>query len=394
MQTRNIIQKWFQTGLRELEDKHLTRILSPLKKSPQGFLDQKNKVLLDFASNDYLNLAGDERIRHAASEAAKVGGGSASASRLVTGTRESHIRLEDKLAKWTKREEALIFGTGYQTNIGVVQTLVGRNDTIFIDKFAHASLVDGSILSRAKIKRFKHNDLEHLETRLVAEGKNRKDSEKFLIITESIFSMDGDSPNFSKLSSLAAKFDCLLLVDEAHSFGVAGENGSGFMTEIKENRDLTLVTGTFSKSLASFGGFVCCSSLLKRYLTSKARSFIFSTAPPPACLAAAESALEICKEEKILGSNLLKLSGDFRELLQSAGFETMTSTSQIIPVLIGTSEKAVIASTKMKELGVMVAAMRTPTVPEGQARLRFSVNLKHDKTALNLAKSELEKVLS
>ena len=230
----------FETGLKELEEKHLTRILSPLEKKSGKLVDLEKRELLDFASNDYLNLANNPEVVDAASKALKILGASSSASRLVTGTSHKHVELEQGLAHWTRREEALIFGTGYQTNTGTIQALVGRHDSIFIDKYAHASLVDGSLLSRANIFRFKHNDMAHLKKLLETQSKKRRAAEKFIVITESIFSMDGDSPDFNDLVALSAKYESLLLVDEAHSFGITGDCGSGSMSAIDKHKDLTL----------------------------------------------------------------------------------------------------------------------------------------------------------
>lgn len=378
---------YFSTELQSLEKDFLKRVLSPIGRADDGSYLITGERHLDLASNDYLGLSFHPEVIQASKEATSHFGSSSSASRLVTGTLELHEALEQKCASWMGFDSALVAGSGYHVNVGVLSSLLNRNDFVFLDKLAHASLIDGAMLSRAKTKRFLHNDLLSLERLLKSASLKRKTSDKFLIVTESIFSMDGDAADLEGIYSLALKYNALVLVDEAHSIGVFGENGAGVLSSFSKFKDITICTATFSKALASYGGLVCCSQDLKDYFISKMRSFIFSTASPPSTLAGASAAIDVIQKSKNLGSNLLKLSAWFSKELQSFGFDTMNSSSQIVPLLVGENQKTLNLATNLREKNILVGAMRSPSVPVSKSRLRFSLNLK-------ASRPELEEVLS
>lgn len=378
---------FFSSELKSLEKDFLKRTLSPLGRSSDGSYLLSGNSYLDLASNDYLGLSFHPQIIQSSKEAIINYGTSSSASRLVTGTLELHEELEQKCASWMGFDTALVAGSGYHVNVGVLSSLLKRNDFVFLDKLAHASLIDGAMLSKATAKRFLHNDLNSLEKLLKVASLKRKSSDKFLIVTESIFSMDGDIADLDGIYALALKYNSLVLVDEAHSLGVFGKNGSGVLYSYPKFKDITVCTATFSKSLASYGGLVCCSLKLREYLISKMRSFIFSTALPPASLAAASSAIDLISKSQNLGTSLLEESDWFRAELQNLGLDTMNSSSQIVPLLVGDNKRTLKLATILRDHKILVGAMRSPSVPMRKSRLRFSLNLK-------AAKTQLEEVIS
>jgi len=365
--------RWIGETLESLRSKSLYRELISRERREGLFYTEKEGEMRDFSSNDYLALSEHQEVKHAASEAVLEQGSSSSASRLVTGTFESHTQLEKKIASWIGTESCLIFGSGYHVNTGVIPALVGRNDLILADRLCHASIIDGAVLSRAKLKRFAHNDLAELESLLRMEREEREDI-RILVATESVFSMDGDSPDLRALSELAERFSAWLLVDEAHALGVFGEKGRGLLGEVGFDPNTTLITGTFSKALGSFGGLVCCSREFSELLINRARSFIYSTALPPASVAAADCSLNIIQNNR-LGDRLLENARYFRDSLKNEGLNTGIGDSHIVPVIVGESERALRLARKLREDGFLVSAMRAPTVPEGEARLRISLNL-------------------
>ncbi len=376
----NKTAEWIEEALSALSDRGLYRELNILDRRGGLFFrnqaqGQPSTVLKDFSSNDYLGLAENFEVKQAASEAALALGGSSSSSRLVTGSFEVHRQLEQKLATWLGTEACLVFGSGYHVNSGVIPALVGRNDRVFADQLCHASIIDGAILSRAQLKRYSHNDLDQLESLLAKASVEVSFKGRVLIATESVFSMDGDSPDLARLVEIAEKYNAILLVDEAHAIGVFGKRGQGLLAEVNYNPESTLVTATLSKALGSFGGLVCCSSKMSELLVNKARSFIYSTALPPASVAAADAALGLV-HESAPGVRLLSLASYLRKCLKDDGWEFGVGESHIVPLIIGASDRAVEVSSFLRENGFLVTAMRAPTVPEHLARLRISLNLK------------------
>lgn len=339
-----------------------------------GKFKLEGREVLNFSSNDYLDLGRHRHVMDCSREALDQYGIGSASSRLVTGTLPIHETLEARLAKEKGFEAALVFGSGYMANAGTIPVLAGREDVILADKLVHASMIDACRLSGAKLVRFAHNDVEALERRLeqVGDFAGRK-----LILTESVFSMDGDLAPLKEIAALARKHDAMLMVDEAHACGTFGPNGSGLIREHELESDVTVSMGTMSKAMAGYGGYVACSENLRKLLVHESRAFIFTTAPPPAVMGAALGVLDVFEASPRLGAILQANADYFRMLLNDAGLDTLQSRSQIIPIVIGENEKAVAVSMKLREQGIIASAIRPPTVPEGTARLRLSVTLAH-----------------
>ena len=366
-------EDWIQPILDEAEQQGLER-------SARVYPEAGGKILVDgrevlnFSSNDYLDLSRHRHVMERAREALDRYGVGSTASRLVTGTLPIHEELEERLAKEKGYPAALVFGTGYMANAGTIPLLAGRDDLILADKLVHASMIDACKLSGARLVRFAHNDAAALEQRLeqFADHARRK-----LIITESVFSMDGDIAPLSEITALGKKHGVMVMIDEAHSTGTFGPHGAGLIRELKLENDVTVSMGTMSKALAGFGGFVACSESLRKLLVNSSRAFIYTTAPPPPVIGAALGALDVLEASPNLG-NILQANADyFRTLLHEAGLDTLQSESQIIPIVIGDNEKAVAVSQKLRKEGIIAAAIRPPTVPAGSARLRISITLAH-----------------
>lgn len=329
---------------------------------------------LDFSSNDYLNLATHPRVIERARRALDEYGGGSKASRLVTGTLALHDELEQTIAAHKGYESALVYGTGYMANVGTISSLVGRNDLVLADKLVHASIIDAITLSRARLVRFKHNDTAHLETLL---QKHADFDGRVLVVTESVFSMDGDIAPLTAIAELSEQFGVMLMVDEAHSTGIFGEGGAGLIAAQHLQDKVNVSMGTLSKAMGGYGGYVAGSKPLRELLVHGARAFIYTTAPPPAQIGAALGAFEALAADPLMGKRLLENAAFFRSKLQAAGLDTLGSQSQIVPVLIGDNEKAVAVSMALRERGIIASAIRPPTVPAGTARLRLSVTLAH-----------------
>jgi len=326
--------------------------------------------MLDFSSNDYLGLSRHPRLLTAAAEAMSRYGTGAGSARLMGGNLELHRRLEAALALFKGREAALLFGSGYLANIGIIPALVGRHDQIFADRLSHASIYDGCRLAGARLHRFRHNDCNHLEELL---KQQRGGEGRALIVVESLYSMDGDLCPLAGVVELKERYGCLLLVDEAHATGLFGPNGAGLVAEAGLSRRVDLVMGTLGKALGSYGAYVAADREMIDYLINRARSFIFSTALPPAASAAALAALALMVEEPELRADLWNKVAFFKDQLTQAGIETELGPSQIIPLPVGQSAAAVLAAEKLRSRGLFVVAVRPPTVPSGTARLRLSV---------------------
>ena len=325
---------------------------------------------LNFSSNDYLNLSSHPLVKKRAIEAVEQFGTGAGGSRLMAGNLSIHGELEKKLAKITGMETALVFGSGFLTNMGVLTALSGRGDVIFSDKLNHASLIDGASASRAAVKRYRHCSVDHLSDLIHSDNSS---GQKF-IVTDSLFSMNGDIAPLMKLHKLARSEGCILVVDEAHAIGVFGKGG-GICKSLGIVPDI--ITGTLSKALGSYGGFAACSSATREYLVNRSRSFVYTTGLPPAATAAALGALEILDSTPEMGRALLGKAALFRKQLNELGFDTCNSNSQIVPVKVGENLKAVALSGSLERAGILAVAIRPPTVPDATARLRFSLTLSH-----------------
>ncbi|MEX2172460.1 MAG: 8-amino-7-oxononanoate synthase [Pirellulales bacterium] len=331
--------------------------------------------LINFSSNDYLGLANDARLTTAAARAADECGWGAGASPLVTGRSTWHARLEARLAAWEGAEAALVFPSGFAANAGTIPALVGEGDAIFGDAHNHASLIDGCRLAKAERFIYRHADAAHLAELLDA---TRVQFRRRLIVTDTVFSMDGDLAPLPQIAKLATEHEAMLLVDEAHATGVWGEHGRGVVehfaaSEPDVERAVAVRMGTLSKALGSAGGFVCGGQMLIDWLANRARTYVFSTAAPAATAAAALAALEIVENEPQNRRDLLTRAEELRRRLAEAGWNVGCSQSQIIPLIVGDPRRAVALSSRLRERGLLVPAIRPPTVPEGQSLLRISL---------------------
>ena len=342
------------------------------------------QTLLNFSSNDYLGLASHSHVKQRAREALDVYGCSASASRLMCGTLDLHEQLEAALARLVGTETALLFGTGFSMNVGILASLAGPSDTIFSDRLIHASLIDGARLSRANISRFAHNG----DTALARLLEKAPTTGRRIVISESVFSMDGDIAPVAALCTLAKAHGAVLLLDEAHAIGVFGQ-GAGVCAEVGGEPQPDFLVGTLGKALGSAGGFVACSRVCREYLINRTRSFIYSTAPPPPSVGAALGALECIEQDPEMGARLLGQARDFHARLAGEGLRVLPFHSQIVPIMVGENRAALELAACLRERGMLATAIRPPTVPEGSARIRLSVTLSHTPAELAWAADQI-----
>ena len=365
--------KFLGSFLSDLREHKLYRRLKAVS-GPQGAsIVFEGKKVLNFCSNDYLGLANDPRLIEAAQKALAAEGVGSGASRLICGNMGSIRELEEKIASFKNTQRGLVFGTGYMANVGILSALCGRDDIIFSDRANHASIVDGIILSRAECKRYPHKDMAALEAMLSESPGPRKR----LIVTDSVFSMDGDIAPLKKIVELAKRYEAMVMVDEAHSFGVLGKKGKGLAEELGLEDEIDIQMGTLSKAAGCFGAYCCGSRELIDFLINKARSFIYTTAMPPSVAAAAIKAIEIMEAEPQRRERLLENTQRLRQGLVGLGFDTMNSVTPIIPVLLKDAARALDLSQELLKQGILVQAIRPPTVPEHTARLRVTVTAAH-----------------
>jgi len=374
--------------LEKRREEGLIRSLKAISTRNKGIIRIGNKEYIDFSSNDYLGLSGHPRLAEESKMAIDKFGTAVCASRLLSGDLQMHHQLEEEIANFKNKEAALFFNSGYQANVGFISSLYGRGDVVFFDRLSHASIVDGVVLSQAKFFRFLHNDVLHLESLL---KKERAKFKKALVATESVFSMDGDRAPLKELVRLKEKYDCEIFVDEAHATGIFGERGSGLVEEELLEEKIDFIMGTFSKALAGFGAYLAVSGKIKEYLINACRSFIYSTALPPSIIACNLASLELVKKEPHRRHSLIKAADYFRNILKSRGFQ-VKGESQIVPVIIGDNLKTVEFAKRLQEAGFWVLPIRPPTVPKGEARLRFSLTYDHDEEALEKLINEISKI--
>ncbi len=377
-------ESWIPPQLRQLQADGLERTLQVLPRAGGKFVAE-GREFLNFSCNDYLNLSRDPRVARRAGETMARHGAGAGASRLVTGTLNCHDELEHGLASFLAYPAALVFGSGCLANLGLLSTLVGRNDVVFADRLVHATILDGIVLSRAKLIRFSHNDSDQLDSLMTRAAASRRPDVRFLIVTESVFSMDGDRAPLQDLCNVAERHQAMFVVDEAHALGVFGPDGAGVVSEQGLTRRVNACTATLSKAFGSYGGFVACSSEVRAFLINRSRPFIYSTGLPPASVGAALAALDVIRAGPHLGPTLLARAARFRGQLRELGLNVMDSESQIIPLLIGDNAKALSLSARLKARGILATAIREPTVPRGTARIRLSVTLAHTEDDLRQA---------
>lgn len=324
----------------------------------------------NLASNDYLNLANDVELINAVREGASEYGVGSGGSRLICGTHSIHVAAEEKIAEMKKTEAGILFNSGYNANLGIISAILDSNSLALCDRLNHASIIDGVKLSGAKLVRYRHCDCENLETKL---KKYRGKFKRAMIITDSIFSMDGDRAPLDEICSLSEKYDTFLLVDEAHATGVFGANGGGLSEEIDLSERIDFNMGTFSKAAGIFGAYIGLTSEKKKFLINKARPFIYTTALPPALVYGIICCIEIMKNRKEERRRLLKNAEILRGKLLSAGFNLSNSSSQIIPLVVGHEQKTINFAEHLMREGVFAVAIRPPTVPPGTSRIRLSL---------------------
>lgn len=348
-------------------------------------VDGKKLVML--GSNNYLGLTTHPYVKQKAQEAIEKYGTGSCGSRFLNGTLDIHEELEEELAKFVGKEKALVFSTGYQTNLGIMSALLGKHDVVVLDKWDHASIVDGTRLGQAHVLRFKHNDMEHLERVLKAIPEDRG----ILIVVDGVFSMEGDIANLPELVKLKEKYGARLMVDDAHSVGVLGKTGAGTAEHFGLTDKVDLIMSTFSKSFASIGGFVAGDAKVIEYIKHFARPMIFSAALAPGQVAAARAALEIIKSDHERRERLWENTKFWQDGLRSLGFDIGETQTPIVPVIIGDDMKTFTLWKRLMELGVYTNPVITPAVPPGRQLLRTSIMATHTKEQLQRALDAFEK---
>ncbi len=364
---------WIDEELLTLQEAGLRRrlVVRDGPPSPQIWVD--GRELIHFGSNDYLGLAADPRLKAAVLAAVEQYGWGSGASPLILGHGDLHQRLAERIAEFEGTEAALVFASGFAANAGAVAALVATGDVVFTDRKNHASLLDGCRLSRADVRTYAHGDWQAL-ARLLDRPANHR---RRLIVTDSLFSMDGDLAPLAELADLAERYDAMLLIDEAHATGVFGPRGRGVAEHLGVEDRTAVRVGTLSKALGGVGGFVVGSRTLIDWLVNRARPYIYSTAGPAAAAAAALAALEVVEQEPQRRTALLERAADLRARLAEQGWDIGRSASQIIPILLGDPQRAVAMAARLREQGIFVPAIRPPTVPEGEACLRISLTYAH-----------------
>ena len=359
-----------------------TRRLISGPQQPELIAD--GKPLLSFCSNDYLGLASHSGNIEALKQALPETGLGGAASHLVCGHHQAHHELEQRLAAFTQRSSALFFSTGYMANLGVISALVGRGDTVFSDRLNHASIVDGCVLSRARLRRYAHGDVDALEA-MLAETSGHK-----LVVTDGVFSMDGDVAPLRALARVCKAHDALLLVDDAHGIGVLGPQGRGSVLEAGLSEDeVPVLIGTLGKAVGTSGAFVAGPALLTDYLVQKARTYIYTTAMPPALAMATCASLDRIEADDSRRAHLNQLIDHFRSGAEQLGYELMPSKTPIQPIMVGDNHTALALSQALETRGLLVTAIRPPTVPEGQARLRVTLSAAHTRESVDQLLSAL-----
>ena len=384
--------------LNELKENNLIRTVDDLRFiSSTKAIDKDNKEYLVFGTNNYLGLTHHPDVIEASKEASQYGTGS-TGSRLTTGASFEAEELENNLSEFKGTESSLIFNTGYMTNLGVIYALAQENDIIFSDQLNHASIIDGTKISKAEVRIYKHKDTDDLENK-IKEEKEKDIYSNFFIVSDGVFSMDGDIAPLPELVEIANKYDCCLIIDDAHATGVIGKTGKGTVEYFKDKtgNDLSpfvdLQIGTLSKALASEGGFVCGKQVYIEYLINKSRPFIFSTALSPSTMASANAALNLLKENSTeYLKNLNENTKLMRKLLNDAGLNIIDGETPIIPIIVGPADLSNRLSDELKKEGILVSAIRPPSVPKDMSRLRLTIMATHTKEEIEFTASTIIKI--
>jgi len=385
---KDVFEKCFKfTTAYELQKKGVYPYFRVIESAQGPEVIMNGKKLIMIGSNNYLGLTNHPKVKEAAINAIKKYGTGCAGSRFLNGTLDIHIELEEKLAKFMRKESALIFSTGFQVNLGVISSLIGKDDVVIIDKMDHASIVDGCRLSFGEVKRYKHNDIEDLE-RVLKECNGKPK----LVIVDGVFSMEGDIAKLPEVVKLCKKYGARLMVDDAHGIGVLGQTGRGTSEHFGVEEDVDLVMGTYSKSLASIGGFIAGARDVINYIKHFGRAFIFSASPPPASVAAVSAAIDIIENEperrEQLWRNTNKMLKSFREL----GFDIGVAETPIIPVIVGEDELAFKFVMMLQEEGIFANVAVSPAVPPGKALIRTSYMATHTDEHLDRVLEAFKKV--
>ncbi|MBV5339995.1 MAG: 8-amino-7-oxononanoate synthase [Deltaproteobacteria bacterium] len=376
------MQRTVQNELEDIRSRGLLRSTRVISGRQEARVSCNGHDVMLLCSNNYLGLADHPALAAASIAAVQQYGTSSGASRLVSGTMALHEELERAVASFKKSEAALLFNSGYAANTGIIPALVGRGDVVFSDRLNHASIIDGILLSGARLVRYPHNDFSSLASLMEKHAKGR-----CLIITDAVFSMDGDIAPLAELVLLKRRYGALLMVDDAHGCGILGEHGGGSAELLGVGNDIDIQMGTFGKALGSFGAYAAVSAELRDLLINRARSFIFSTSLPPSVLAASLAAVELVqtREGDRLRKQLCANGRFFRDGLAASGFSIPPGSTQIVPIVIGSAVITMQFSDRLMEEGIFAQGIRPPTVPPGTSRLRFTLMATH--TATDLAKA-------
>jgi glycine C-acetyltransferase len=371
--------KGFRQALNDLESKGLLRNILTLGASHGAKVEIEGEPFINFCSNDYLNLSVRTEIIEAASDAMQKYGFGSGSSRLLSGTLSPHKRLEERIARFKGTGSALLFNSGYAANTGIIPAVAGQNVVIFSDELNHSSIIDGIRLSKASVKVYRHKDTAHLEE-LLKKSASNDNAKQRLIITDTVFSMDGDIAPLKDLHMLSKKYGASLLIDDAHATCILGKGGRGGLEHFAINDDEVIQMGTLSKAFGCYGGFVAGTKDLTDYLTNSARSFIFSTSLPPAVAEAAVAAIDIVDNDPDgLRDRLLRNADLLRNGMNGLGFDTLGSETQIIPLLAGEAEDAIKIADHLYNNSILALPIRPPSVKDGTCRIRFSVTSAHTK---------------
>jgi len=366
--------------------KSLYRSLYILQQNTGRTIEFDGAEMLNFASNNYLGLTHDKRIIDKGYETALLWGAGSGSSRSVSGTFQPVTELENEFAVWTKKESALIFNSGYNANVGLITALADSQTVVFCDRLNHASIYDGILLSQAKLERYPHKDMSSLKKML----EKHNGIKKKIIITDAVFSMEGDIAPLKEICKLSEEYGCLSIVDEAHSAGLFGETGSGLVEHLKLQDKIDIIMGTLGKSFGVFGAYASADKILIEYLINNCRPFIFTTGLPPFIIGALNEGLSIIKTEK-RGKQVLELSEKLRNRLKNEDINTGESQTQIIPVITGENSLSLELMTYLKKKGIFAPAIRPPTVPPNTSRIRISVTYLHTENDLDFLFENIRK---
>jgi 8-amino-7-oxononanoate synthase len=378
----------FREEIDSLREKKLLRRLTSIDSEADTTVTINGKTLLAFCSNNYLGLANHPALKEAAMAATQTWGVGAGASRLISGNIRLYEMLENEVARFKLCDHAIVFPSGYAANVGALSAIIGEADLVLFDRLNHASLLDGVRLSGGRLRVYRHKDMEQLRALL---GK-RAAQQKAIIVTDGIFSMDGDIAPLPEIVALAGQYDAIIYLDDAHATGVLGKTGRGTCEHFGIKSDRMIQMGTFSKALGGLGGFVAGSSSLIQFLINKARSLIYTTALPPAVLATATAALQLIQNDSGRKERLWANTNRLRQAMTDLGFCVGSSETPIIPLIVKDADKAVAASSMLLEEGIYLPAIRPPTVPKGQARLRATLMATHSPEQIGYLIEKLEKV--